>query len=139
MENKKIDPVTHFELPAQDIERARRFYESSFGWKTVPLGPEAGNFTLALTGEVDENRIPKKRGLINGGFYERTEPSQQTKVTILVDDIRAAMKKIEAAGGQVLGEPFEQPGVGLFVDFIDPEGNRLTINQDYTVKQLPAD
>src|SRR6185503_16776964 len=133
----KMDPVIHFEMPAEDRERVRKFYESAFGWQTTPLGPEAGNFVLAFTTEVDENRVPKSIGAINGGFYERTKPDEHIKLTILVDDIREAMKKVEAAGGKVLGEPFELLGVGLFVSFIDTEGNIVTINQDFTLKRLP--
>jgi uncharacterized protein len=135
--SKKMDPVIHFEMPAEDSERVRKFYEGAFGWHTTPLGPEAGNFVLAFTIETDEKtRMPKKRGAINGGFYKKTEPDQHVKLTILVEDIQEAMKKIEAAGGKVLGEPFELPGVGLFVSFIDTEGNLATINQDFTIKRL---
>jgi uncharacterized protein len=134
---KKLDPVIHFELPAEDTERAREFYEGAFGWQTTPLGPETDDFVLAFTIETDEKtRMPIKRGAINGGFYKRTKTDQQTKLTVLVDDIREAMERIEAAGGQVLGEPFELPGVGLFVSFIDTEGNVVTINQDFTIKRL---
>jgi uncharacterized protein len=132
-----MNPVIHFEMPAEDSERVRKFYESAFGWETTPLGPEAGNFVLAFTIETDEKtRMPKKRGAINGGFYKKTKPDEHVRLTILVDDIWEAMKKVEAAGGKVLGEPFELPGVGLFATFIDTEGNLATINQDFTIKRL---
>jgi predicted enzyme related to lactoylglutathione lyase len=133
-----MDPVIHFEMPAEDSERVRRFYENAFGWQTTPLGPEVGGFVLAFTTETDEEtRIPKKRGAINGGFYQRTEPNQTVKFTILVDDIREAMKRVKAAGGKVLGEAFELPNVGLFATFIDTEGNVAQVNQDFTIKRLP--
>jgi predicted enzyme related to lactoylglutathione lyase len=133
----KMDPIIHFEIPAQDMERIGKFYESAFGWQTTELGPEADNFVLAFTVETDaETRMPKKRGAINGGFYKKTKPDQQVKLTILVEDIQEAMKKIRAAGGQILGEPFEMPGVGLFVSFLDTEGNLGTVNQDFTIKHL---
>lgn len=132
-----MDPVIHFEMPAENAERVRKFYESVFGWQTTPLGPEMRDFVLAFTIDTDEaTRMPKKRGAINGGFYKKTSPDQHVKVTILVEDIYDAIKKIEAAGGTVLGEPFELPGVGLFAAFIDTEGNLVSINQDFTIKQL---
>jgi uncharacterized protein len=135
--NKKIDPVIHFEMPASDTKRLGKFYESAFGWQLQALGPEAGDFVLAFTGEIDEKtRMPKKRGLINGGFYKKSAVTQQVKITILVDDIKEAIKKIEAAGGKMIGDIQEIPGVGLFADFEDPEGNLVTVNQDFTVKQL---
>jgi uncharacterized protein len=135
--SNKMDPIIHFEMPAEDTERVRKFYESAFGWQTTPLGPEAGDFVLAFTIETDEKtRMPKKRGAINGGFYKKTKPDEQVRLTILVDDIREAIDRIEAAGGKVLGEPIEMPGVGLFVLFTDTEGNLATINQDFTIKRL---
>lgn len=133
-----MDPVIHFELPAADIGRARAFYENAFGWQTKQLGDDMGNFVLAFTVETDEEtRMPQKRGAINGGFYPRTEPDQQIKLTILVDDIQSAVERIKAAGGEILGEPVDVPGVGLFASFRDPEGNVATINQDYAVGSLP--
>lgn len=94
MGKNTVDPVIHFELPAENTERAQRFYEATFGWRTASLGPEAGNFVLAFTTDTDEKtRIPKKRGAINGGFYPRSEPHQHTTLTILVDDIREAVKE----------------------------------------------
>jgi predicted enzyme related to lactoylglutathione lyase len=141
--SNKMDPVIHFEMPAKDSERMRKFYESVFGWQTKPLGPEAGDFVLAVPIETEEEtRMPKKRGAINGGFYKKTKPDEHIRLTILVDDIREAMKKVEAAGGKVLGggqkpgEPYELPGVGLFATFIDTEGNLATIYQDFTIKRL---
>jgi predicted enzyme related to lactoylglutathione lyase len=50
--------------------------------------------------------------------------------------IRTAIAKVLDAGGTVLGEPTEMPGVGLFADFVDPDGNRGTLNQDFTIGQL---
>ena len=129
-------PVVHFELPAKDVGRVRAFYERAFGWETMSMGPEAGGFALALTTDSSDKRIPTTVGAINGGFFERSAPEQQVKLSILVADIREAMKQVEAAGGRVLGggqrpgEPDEMPGVGLFADFIDTEGNRMTLYED---------
>jgi predicted enzyme related to lactoylglutathione lyase len=50
-------------------------------------------------------------------------------VVIAVDDIEQAIMKISHAGGTVLGEPMEIPGIGLYVSFIDTEGNRVSILQ----------
>ena len=76
----KMDPVIHFEMPAGDIERARTFYENAFGWQTISLGAEAGDFVLALTTESDDKtRIPKTRGAINGGLFLRTDPRRVSR------------------------------------------------------------
>ena len=51
---KKIDPVVHFEIPAKDKERMKKFYESAFGWETKQLGKEMGEYILVTTAERDE-------------------------------------------------------------------------------------
>ena len=133
-----MDPVIHLEMPADDSERVRQFYEKAFGWQTTPLGPDMGDFVVAFTTATDqETRIPRKRGAINGGFYPRTEPKETVRITILVEDLHAAITKVEGAGGTILSKPFELSGVGLFATFADTEGNIVQINQDFTVKQLP--
>jgi uncharacterized protein len=140
---KKTYPVIHFELPASDSERARRFYEEVFGWKVTPLGPDMGDFSLAYTVDTDEtSRMPKKAGAINGGFYKRTAPDQQTKISILVDDIHAVMKNVKSAGGRFLpggqgNEVDEIPGVGLFATFVDTEGNQVTVYEDRSPNPTP--
>ena len=100
------------------------FYTKAFGWQTNQLGPEMGEYILVTTTEVDENMIPKKPGAINRGFFQKTEdiPPQYPSVVIQVDDIKESMKKVEEAGGKVLGEPMEIPNVGWFMSFIDTEG-----------------
>jgi uncharacterized protein len=47
----------------------------------------------------------------------------------MADDIKEAMANVRAAGGNVLGEPMEIPGVGQYVSFIDTEGNRASMLQ----------
>ncbi len=126
----KANPVVHFELPADDRVRMSEFYTSAFGWETKMLGPEMGNYVIAMTTEFDENG-PKNPGAINGGFYTKTDemPAQYPSVVISVDDIKQSMKAVTKAGGKVLGEPMEIPGVGLYVAFFDTEGNRLSMLQ----------
>jgi uncharacterized protein len=106
----KMDPVIHFEVPAEDSDRVRTFYESAFGWQTTPLGSEMGDFVLAFTTETDQKtRIPRKRGAINGGFYRRMEINQSVKLTILVDDIREAVKKSKRLAAKFSASPSRCP------------------------------
>ena len=127
---KKADPVVHFEMPAEDRNRMANFYTKTFGWKTQMLGPDTGNYVLAsTTRDVDKNGRPKQRGVIGGGFFQKdnNKPAQYPSVVIAVDDINKSMKKIAASGGQVLGDPMEIPGFGMYVSFFDTEGNRVSI------------
>lgn len=126
-----MNPVVHFEMPAEDRKRMSEFYTRVFGWKTELLGEDMGNYVLATTTEVDEKGYPKRPGTINGGFYEKTDdkPAQYPSVVIAVEDIKEHMKKVEKAGGKVLGEPWDIPQVGLYVSFLDTEGNRVAMLQ----------
>ena len=110
-----MDPVVHFEMPYDDRKRMAKFYRSAFGWKTQMLGEEMGNYVTAATTETGE-KGPQKPGRINGGFYPRKPdwPAQYPSVVIAVDDIKRSMKKVNHAGGKVLGEPMEIPNVGQY-------------------------
>ena len=125
-----MNAVVHFELPYDNRERIARFYQSAFGWKMQMLGPEMGNYVVTTTAE--EDAAPDgMRGAINGGFFPRdtSKPAQHPSVVVGVPDIQAAMKAVKDAGGEVLGTPMEIPGVGQYVAFHDPEGNRLSMLQ----------
>jgi uncharacterized protein len=127
---KKIDPVVHFEMPAEDRIRMADFYTEVFGWQAQLLGEDMGNYVTVATSETDEKGRPKNPGAINGGFYPKAANSPAyPSIVIAVDNINEAMKKISSAGGKLLGEPVEIPGVGSFIAFIDTEGNRVSILQ----------
>jgi uncharacterized protein len=128
---KKMNPVVHFEMPASDRIRMADFYTRVFGWQTELLGEEMGNYVLATTTEIDEDGRPKHTGTINGGFYPRKDdwPTQYPSIVIAVDDIRESMQQIADAGGRLIEEPREIPGIGLYVSFLDSENNRLSILQ----------
>jgi hypothetical protein len=125
-----MNPVVHFEMPAEDRKRMADFYTKVFGWKTEQLGEDMGNYVLATTTDSDE-KGPKKPGAINGGFFQKTDdkPAQYPSVVIAVDDIKEHMMNVEKSGGKVLGEPVDIPGIGLYVSFFDTEGNRVSMIQ----------
>ncbi len=136
-----MNPVVHFEMGYEDKARMVKFYETAFGWKTQAMGAEMGNYVVAHTTETDENGMVQTKGAINGGFYQKTDDptSQAPSVVVSVDDVQAAMKAIEAAGGKILGgqnekgeqtmEPQMIPGIGLWISAMDTEGNRFSILQ----------
>jgi predicted enzyme related to lactoylglutathione lyase len=128
--NKQMNPVVHFEMPAEDRKRMAQFYTEAFGWQTEMLGPEMNDYVVVTTTESDDNG-PKTPGAINGGFFPKKEdwPAQYPSVVIAVDDIEVAMDKVSDAGGKVLGEPMEIPGIGRYVSFSDTEGNRVSMLQ----------
>jgi uncharacterized protein len=125
-----MDPVVHFEMPFGDRERMAKFYQAAFGWRFQMLGTEMGNYVVATTTETDDAG-PKKPGAINGGFYPRKPdwPAQYPSIVIAVGDINESITQVTAAGGTVLGEPMEIPGIGRYVSFTDTEGNRVSMLQ----------
>ena len=125
-----MDSVVHFEMPYENRERMAKFYQSAFGWQTQMMGEEMNNYVLAVTTESTDAG-PTTPGAINGGFYGKKPdyPMQYPSVVIAVDDVKRSTAKITAAGGKVLGEPMEIPGVGQYVSFMDTEGNRVSMLQ----------
>ncbi|MEN0008003.1 VOC family protein [Flavobacterium nitrogenifigens] len=134
---EKMNPVVHFEMPAEDRNRMAVFYAKAFGWETKMFGEDMGNYTVVHTTETDEDGMIKKPGAINGGFYPKNDemPDQCPSLVIGVEDIREAMDRIINAGGKILGEPMEIPGYGHYVSFYDTEGNRSSLMQPFTKMQ----
>jgi hypothetical protein len=93
------------------------------------FGEEMGNYVLVSTTDTDESGNATTPGAINGGFFIKTSDNTAPSVVISVDDIKAHVKKVTEAGGMVLGEPAEIPGIGWYASFIDPEGNRVSMLQ----------
>jgi uncharacterized protein len=126
-----MNSVVHFEMPAKDTKRMSDFYSRTFGWQTQQLGADMGSYVLATTAESDERGRPKQGGAINGGFYPRTEDpvSHAPSVVIAVENITDHIKKVTDAGGKIIGEPMQIPGIGMYVSFFDTEGNRVSMLQ----------
>lgn len=128
-----MDKVQHFEIPADDISRARKFYESSFGWNTMDFPMPGGTQYIGLhTGPVDENNMWKEPGFINGGMFQRGAgfPLTSPSIAVSVDDIDAALEKIKTAGGSVITDKMEIAGMGLYAYIKDSEGNIVGVWQE---------
>lgn len=128
----KMDPVVHFEMPAEDKKRMSAFYTKVFGWKTTMLGPDMSEYVVVETTETDKKTMrPKNPGAINGGFYQKPDDpwGQYPSIVISVEDIGKSMEKVMAAGGKVHGKPDMIPGVGQYVSIVDTEGNRISMLQ----------
>jgi uncharacterized protein len=126
-----MNPVIHFEMPAVDSKRMTEFYTKVFGWQTRQLGEEMGNYVTVTTSEADENGRPKKPGTINGGFYpvEKGSADEHPSIVIGVENIKESATKVTNAGGKIMGDPVEIPGIGLYVSFLDTEGNKVSLIQ----------
>jgi predicted enzyme related to lactoylglutathione lyase len=109
---------TWFAINADDVTRARRFYEQIFGWTFQPWGPP--NFYVIKANKTQPEEI--------GGLQERRELVPGTKMigfecTITVDDIDKTIRAVESGGGTLVSPKFHIPSVGTVVYFLDTEGN----------------
>lgn len=128
MADAKMSPVVHFEMPYGDAKRVSHFYSKAFGWKMVHL-PQMGAYVLATTSPVDESRMHKEKGAINGGFFPKGDYGGSPHVVVSVDNLEEAMEMVKEAGGKIDGEPQDIPQVGKFVMIEDTEGNRVGMLQ----------
>ncbi len=119
--------VVHFEIPFDDGDRARSFYSEAFGW-TITAMPEL-EYTIATTGPVSEQGMPTEPGYINGGMFQRESTVAQPVITIDVDDMDAALAKIEQLGGKVARQKVAVADMGWAAYFLDPEGNLMGLWQ----------
>jgi uncharacterized protein len=119
------NPVVHFEIPVDNVERAKKFYKDIFGWGfneyKMPVGD---SYWMIQTVEVDKNRMPKEKGAINGGMMKRHMPDQPFMNYIQVDSIDEMLKTITANGGiTILPKQEIDKDMGWLAAFKDTEGN----------------
>ena len=122
--------IVHFEIPANDVSRAKEFYEKIFGWKIEKYQMPGDEYWVVYTTEVDKDKRPVKPGAINGGMMKRKNPGQSFMNYINVDSIEKMLKTIEANGGKVAMPKTEiGKGMGWIAAFIDSEGNIMGLHE----------
>lgn len=110
--------VVHFEITAEDPERAGRFYAEALGWKVERFGPNP--YWLVSTGPADA------RG-IDGAIMPRDKPAENAVLTVGVGDLEASMEAVRKAGGMADASIDTIPNIGRFTYATDTEGNRFGI------------
>jgi predicted enzyme related to lactoylglutathione lyase len=114
--------VIHFEITADDVARARKFYEV-FGWKSEQAPIPGGDYWLVDTGASELGRT--------GAIMARSYSSQPVINWISVEDIEEIIKKVEMAGGKITGEQHTIPGIGKAIYIEDTEGNQVGLLQPF--------
>jgi uncharacterized protein len=112
--------ICHFEIPADDLNRAADFYRGLFGWNIQPYDPD--KIWMVATVPTDEKGKPERPG-VNGMLIKKQHPQHPFANYILVEDIDAYAKKAEELGGAIAMPKTAVPGMGWFLYFKDPEGN----------------
>lgn len=119
--------LVHFEIPAQNVEKLRKFYVDLFGWK-IEKAPGPMEYWLIETVPVDENMRPLRPG-VNGGLYKRERPELRQVNYISVESIDEYIEKIQTFGGKIISPKQEVPNVGWVATAVDPEGNQFALLQ----------
>ena len=125
-----MDRVCHFEVPYSDKDRMESFYSKVFGWQFQDA-PTENPYSFIFTTEVDETFHPKKAGGINGGSYPRGDEggSKSPVIVLEVESTEQRVKDVEAAGGSLVMGPAEIPGMGIYAQINDSEGNTIGLWQ----------
>jgi predicted enzyme related to lactoylglutathione lyase len=120
--------VVHFEIPADNLARAKKFYSTVFGW-TLNDFPDL-EYTIAKTAESDQNGMPKEPGAINGGMLQRQDPVKSPVITISVENMDQAAATIEKNGGKMIRAKMAVGDMGFAAYFKDTEGNVVGLWQN---------
>ena len=119
--------IIHFEIPANDVEKLKAFYEQIFDWKIVQT-PGLIDYWIIQTVPTDANGTPLRPG-VNGGLYKRLLPESKPINYFAVESISDFLEKIEKLGGKVTQPKQEVPNVGWIATAEDPEGNSFALIQ----------
>ncbi len=108
--------IVHFEVPVDDVARAKKFYSGLFGWTLEDMGDE---YTLIQPGD----------GGPGGGMMKRMAPGQQITNYFGVEDVDAYTKKAQSLGATLLMPKTPVPQMGWFAQLQDTEGNVFALWQ----------
>lgn len=119
--------VVHFEIPYDDGDRARGFYQQVFGWQLT--SPPGMGYTLVTCGPTGDAG-PTEPGFVNGGMLARQGPFTAPVVVIGVDSIDDALAAVTAGGGRTVVERQPVGEMGFSAYFTDTEGNLVGLWED---------
>ena len=108
--------VVHFEIPADDMERATKFYTNVFGWKIKKWEGGMIDYRLVTTGDSGTPGI-------DGAIMQRSEMASTVVNSIDVPSVDNFLKKVKKNGGKVVTPKTPIPGIGYFAYCKDTEGN----------------
>jgi uncharacterized protein len=129
-DKNKIPTIVHFEIPADDIERARKFYSTLFDWKIekieVKKDGETMDYWMISTSTKREDSSIKSSHL-EGGLIKRQHPQQPNLNYISVPSIDEYSSKVKELGGKVVMPKTEIKDYGFFAVCMDTENNAFAL------------
>jgi predicted enzyme related to lactoylglutathione lyase len=119
--------IVHFEIPANDVEKMKKFYEGLFGWKITSVTMPT-EYWLIQTVPTDDKGMLLRPG-VNGGMLKKQTPDQRPINYITVENMDEYLAKVSNLGGKVLMPKQQVPTVGWIAIITDPEGNQVGLLQ----------
>jgi predicted enzyme related to lactoylglutathione lyase len=130
--------IVHFEIPSDDIERSKKFYNDLFGWKfdKFPSSPGSEAMPRGMEYWIISTVDDKGNNALNGGMMKRQSPQQQGITNFFdIKSIQEYSAKVERLGGKVITPKTPVPGMGYFAVCKDTENNGFGIFEaDETAK-----
>lgn len=123
--------VVHFEIPANDVGRLKKFYSKLFEWKIEKSSGPIEYWTIE-TVPVDEKMTPLRPG-VNGGLYRKERPENKPVNYIAVESIDKYIERVKTLGGTIIQQKQEVPCAGWIAIALDPEGNQIAMLQPMQV------
>ena len=115
--------ICHFEITADDVARAQKFYSELFGWKIEKFQESEMEYWSVITAEPGKG--------VNGGLFKRQTPEQVGLLNYIdVESIDDYSAKVEQLGGKIIMPKTPVPGMGWFVICLDTENNTFAIWQN---------
>jgi predicted enzyme related to lactoylglutathione lyase len=125
-----MNGVNLFNLPVDNMARAKEFFRKTFGWDFMATGMD-GDHHFATTVPTDENGLPIEPGGINGGLLQRgTHEQQVTSIFIKVNSIEDTIDKVENNGGKLVADKTPIADFAYFAQIKDTEGNLISLWED---------
>ena len=115
--------IVHFEIPAENLEKLKKFYSDLFGWKFEKF-PGPTEYWNVQTVHVNEEGMPMRPG-VNGGMMKKDRPEHKPVNYISVESVDEYSNKAVQLGGQIIVPKMEIPGLGWWALVLDPDGNQI--------------
>ncbi|HZI75482.1 MAG TPA: VOC family protein [Gemmatimonadales bacterium] len=123
--------IVHFEIPADQPERAAQFYRDLFGWEISKWEGSADQrdgfeYWTVRTVPTDEKGMPTRPG-VNGGLMRRMFPGQAPVNYVVVENVDDYVRRAQKLGAKLMMEKTPVPSMGWFAQLTDPEGNVFAV------------
>jgi len=120
--------IAYFEIPADNVDRAKHFYKNLLGWKIEPIKTPTLDLKSTEAMEYREMTLGEPTlGTINMGGLYRREKNETIRHYVMVDDIDAVLANVERLGGKIVVKKHMMKGVGLLSIIRDTEGNEFGV------------